>query len=52
MVESKRQRNIGVQYIENQCPTNDLIDIAVTSSNYIEESKTNEIKMYNDFHFS
>jgi hypothetical protein len=40
---------LGMQYIEYMRNTENLIDTAVKSSKYIDSSKSNEIKMDNDF---
>ena len=47
--KAKENGIIGVQYIENLRHTTNLIDTAVKSTKYIDQGKTNEIKMDNDF---
>lgn len=47
--KAKQSGIIGVQYIENLRHTSNLIDTAVRSSKYIDQDKSNDIKMDNDF---
>ena len=47
--KAKENGIVGVQYIANLRHVTNMIDTAVKSAKYIEEGKTNEIKMDNDF---
>lgn len=47
--KAKENGIMGIQYIENLRHTTNLIDTAVKSSKYIDENKTNDIKIDNDF---
>src|SRR6185295_5943710 len=46
---AKENGIIGVQYIENLRHTTNLIDTAVKSSKYVDQEKSNDIKIDNDF---
>lgn len=48
-VKAKENGIMGMQYIENLRHTTNLIDTAVKSSKYIDQGKSNDIKMDNDF---
>lgn len=47
--KAKESGIIGVQYIENLRHTTNLIDTATKSAKYIDQGKSNDIKMDNDF---
>lgn len=47
--KAKEEGIMGMQYIEYMRSTENLIDTAVKSSKYIDPSKSNDIKMDNDF---
>jgi hypothetical protein len=47
--KAKENGLMGIQYIENLRHTTNLIDAAVKSSKYIDQNKSNDIKMDNDF---
>lgn len=47
--KAKENGIMGIQYIENLRHTTNLIDAAVKSSKYIDQNKSNDIKMDNDF---
>jgi hypothetical protein len=47
--KAKENGIMGVQFIENLRRTTNLIDTAVKSSQYIDQEKSNEIKLDNDF---
>jgi hypothetical protein len=47
--KAKESGIIGMQYIENLRNTINLIDTATKSAKYIDEEKSNDIKMDNDF---
>lgn len=47
--KAKENGIMGVQYIENLRHTTNLIDTATKSAKYIDQEKSNDIKMDNDF---
>lgn len=47
--KAKESGIIGIQYIENLRHTTNLIETAVKSSKYIDQNKSNNIEMDNDF---
>lgn len=47
--KAKENGIMGVQYIENMRHTTNLIETAIKSAKYIDNDKSNDIKMDNDF---
>lgn len=47
--KAKESGIVGMQYIENLRNTTNLIDVATKSAKYIDQDKSNDIEMDNDF---